>query len=77
MKILKHSSSKLASILTALFNYCIESNQIPAEWKEAFVTPLVKKKKLSLFDLNNYRGISVLPPVAKIFEKNQLDFLRK
>jgi len=69
VKILKFLGPKLAPILTVLFNFCIETNRIPLEWKEAVVTPLVKKKKLSLFDLNNYRGISVLPPVAKIFEK--------
>ena len=32
------------------------------------VTPLFKNKGLS-DDLNNYRGISILPPVAKLFEK--------
>lgn len=37
------------------------------EWKCAIVTPLHKKGKLD--DLNNYRGISVLPPLNKVFEK--------
>jgi len=32
------------------------------------VTPLYKKSG-SFDDLNNYRGISVLPPIGKIFEK--------
>ena len=35
--------------------------------KTVVVTPLFKKGNLN--DLNNYRGISVLPEVAKIFEK--------
>ena len=69
VKVLKHIGLSLAPVLTELFNFCIETQQIPLEWKEAVVTPLIKKKKLSLFDLNNYRGISVLPPIAKIFEK--------
>ena len=60
-KVIKRSSSHLSIILTNLFNYCIETKQIPLEWKEAFVTPLYKKKG-SILDLNNYRGISVLPP---------------
>jgi hypothetical protein len=36
------------------------------EWKNAIVTPLHKKGALD--DMNNYRGISVLPIAAKIFE---------
>ncbi|RNA37383.1 RNA-directed DNA polymerase from transposon BS [Brachionus plicatilis] len=32
------------------------------------VTPLFKKKG-STDDLNSYRGVSVLPPIAKLFEK--------
>ena len=41
---------------------------IPKEWKNALVTPLFKNKG-DTTDLNNYRGISVITPIAKIFEK--------
>ena len=37
-------------------------------FKTAVVTPLYKNKGDNT-DLNNYRGISVLPPISKIFEK--------
>ena len=40
---------------------------MPLEWKTAVVSPIFKKGET--IDVNNYRGISVLPPVAKIFEK--------
>jgi hypothetical protein len=40
---------------------------IPLDWKTAIATPLFKNGALD--DLNNYRSISVLPPVSKIFEK--------
>ena len=40
----------------------------PNEWKFAVVTPLFKNKG-DVKDINNYRGISVLPPIAKFFEK--------
>ena len=43
-------------------------NRFPIEWKSAIVTPLYKNKGAKS-DFNNYRGISVLPPIAKIFEK--------
>ena len=39
----------------------------PSDWKLAKVTPIFKA--VSKTDLNNYRPISVIPAVAKIFEK--------
>ena len=67
-KVFKFSSQKLIPLLTKLFNLCITSNDLPSEWKSAVVTPLYKNKGAST-DLNSYRGISVLPPIAKLFEK--------
>ena len=51
-----------------IFNNCLTSGIIPDEWKTAVVTPLYKNKG-NKSDVNNYRGISVLPPVSKIFER--------
>ena len=67
-KILKTTSIMLIPILKRLFNDCITSNKIPAEWKSAIVTPIYKQKG-SIEDLNNFRGISVISPIAKLFEK--------
>jgi len=67
VSILKKCASFLASPLTKLFNACISSSIFPNEWKCAIVTPLFKKDPKDICD--NYRGISVLPPVAKVFEK--------
>ena len=67
-KIIKAASAKLVPFITELFNECIQNNTIPTEWKTAVVTPIYKKKG-DQCDINNYRGISVLPPLAKIFEK--------
>ena len=39
----------------------------PSDWKMAKVSPIFKNGSKS--DLNNYRPISVIPTVAKIFEK--------
>jgi hypothetical protein len=41
---------------------------LPNEWKFAIVTPLYKQKG-ELSDFNNYRGISVLSPFSKLFER--------
>jgi len=67
-KILKLLPETLTPLFTKLFNYCIVTKNIPDEWKSAVVTPIFKKKGIST-DLNNYRAISVLPPLAKVFEK--------
>ena len=67
-KILKLIPHILIPIYTKLFNFCITTNTFPEEWKSAVVTPLYKNKG-SRTDLNNYRGISILSPVSKIFEK--------
>lgn len=67
-KVIKSSSLKLAPILTRMFNKAICDKSIPIDWKTAVVTPLFKNKG-DAEDVNNYRGISVIPPIAKVFEK--------
>ena len=68
IQIFKHCSDVLLPIINLIFNNCIQTCQLPAEWKCAVVTPLYKNKG-DKGDINNYRGISVLPPIAKLFEK--------
>jgi hypothetical protein len=67
-KILKASAFQLTPLIKDLFNTCIDSCSIPDDWKLAIVTPIFKKKG-SNEDMNNYRGISVISPIAKLFEK--------
>jgi hypothetical protein len=67
-KVLKSAASVFTPIITNLFNDCIEQAVLPDEWKMAIVTPIYKNKG-SNEDMNNYRGISVISPIAKIFEK--------
>ena len=66
-KILVNSLKELSPILMSIFNYCIQSGTIPDEWKFSIVLPLFKNKG-NADDCNNYRGISLLSPIAKIFE---------
>ena len=67
-KIFSLCAVELSPILTKLFNLCLKTKKIPDEWKIAHITPLYKGKG-SKSDLNNYRPISTLPPIAKVFEK--------
>ena len=62
------SCACLIPALTNLFNKCIKTASIPNDWKTAIVTPLFKNKG-DKTDPNNYRGISIISPLAKVFEK--------
>ena len=66
-KILKYSASVISPSLTNLFNSSIGMGIFPSEWKIARVVPLHKKGSRSVLD--NYRPISILPVISKIFEK--------
>ena len=67
-KILKLIPDTLIPVYNNLFNYCLTTNTIPDEWKSAVVTPLYKNKG-SRTDMKNYRGISILTPISKVFER--------
>ena len=54
-------------MITEIFARSISTGIFPSEWKTARVSPIFKKGKKN--DPNNYRPISVIPAVAKIFEK--------
>ena len=59
--------------LTLLFNTLIETSIFPESWKIARVTPVFKDGDRAA--KANYRSISVLPVIARLFERlvaNQL-----
>ena len=66
-KLLKVSKDLISSSLARIFNQCIQTNIFPDDFKVGRVTPIFKSGDKE--DLNNYRPISVLPTVARIFEK--------
>ena len=63
----------ISKSLTCLFNRSISQCKFPASWKIARVTPIFKDGDKSAKE--NYRPISVLPVISRLFEKiiyNQL-----
>ena len=63
----------ISKSLTCLFNRSISQCKFPATWKIARVTPIFKDGDKSAKE--NYRPISVLPVISRLFEKivyNQL-----
>ena len=72
-KILKIAAPVIYKNLTGLFNLSITSGVFPSDWKIAKVSPLFKSGDLS--NTNNYRPISVLPTIARVFERLIFDQL--
>ena len=66
-KLLKALSSSFSNVLSYLFNSCMLSGVFPDELKIAKVIPLYKAGNSNL--MSNYRPISILPTLSKIFEK--------
>ena len=73
--IVKKASTSFVPFLTSLFNDCIRLNTFPDEFKSAIVLPLFKRKG-QVYEMNNYRSISILPAVCKVFEKILAEQLR-
>ena len=66
-KILKISRNSCSETLKALFSKTVLTGTFPNELKLADVTPVFKKE--NPLKSKNYRPVSVLPVVSKIFER--------
>ena len=67
--ILKALLDNLIKPLTTIINLSLESGTFPLSFKEAHVTPLLKKSNLSVNKLKNYRPVSDLSFISRIIEK--------
>ena len=67
VKLIKSILNVILIPLTNLINLCIKKNIFPKVLKEAIVVPIFKRGNCELPE--NYRPISLLPIIAKIFER--------
>ena len=67
-RILKMAAGVLASSITSLINKSIDSSCFPSQLKIAKIFPIHKSGPKS--DPSNYRPISILPTISKLFERH-------
>jgi hypothetical protein len=65
--LLKYVKEELATPITSLINQSIETSVFPDFLKVAKISPIYKKGEDNLF--GNYRPVSVLPSISKVFER--------
>ena len=66
-KFLRTVADQIAAPLTDLFNSFLQNGEVPSEWKHSHIIPVHKGG--SPVDPGNFRPISVVPVLAKVFEK--------
>jgi hypothetical protein len=70
-KLIKLGSEIFCSSVTTLINMSIDSCNFPDSLKYAEITPLYKKG--NNLDVCNYRPVSILPSMSKIFERQMIN----
>ena len=66
-KIVKENADIFANVLVSNFNDSFEKSNFPSILKNATITPVFKKGDRNSKD--NYRSVSILPNISKIFER--------
>ena len=71
----KHGSNELLPALVLLFNNIIANGEYPSSWATGIIHPVHKKAAHNVPD--NYRKVTVMPCIGKLFESvlnNRLSF---
>ena len=69
-KVLKITANVIAPSLTYIFNASLESGIYVDSWKLAKIIPIYKSEDRKKCE--NYRSISILPVISKVFESESL-----
>jgi hypothetical protein len=72
-RVLKEGRTSIVKILTKIFNLSLAKGIFPNSWKLANVTPIYKKAEE--YFTENYRPISLLCTIAKVFERVVFKYL--
>jgi len=66
-KLLQTAGLGISHSLTSLFNASLKCGKLPNEWKSVHITPAPKGGYNEI--VGNFRPVSVLPVVVKVFER--------
>ena len=66
-EMLKKLPKNVLEAITRLFNLCLQKSRTPNNWHQSMIFPIYKKGNPN--HLGNYRPISLLPAIYKIFSK--------
>ena len=66
-RLIRECADLICMSICKIFNCSLTTGVFSDDWKSAKVTPLLKQGSSS--DMNNYRPISVISAVAKVFER--------
>lgn len=72
-RMLKATKELISLSIATLINRCLDEEAIPTDWKKSLVIPVPKVDNST--DPSDYRPISLLPIVSKIFERHVFDIL--
>ena len=67
-RMLRELPDPYLEVLLRIYRECWNTGQVPAEWKEATVCPIPKKKKPKT-DVGSYRPIALTSHVGKVMER--------
>ena len=74
-EIFKSGNDSFSSLLLKLYNKLFNSSQYPDSWANGIITPVYKKGDVN--DAKNYRGITLINILAKIYSQILLNRLLK
>ena len=74
-KLIKDSAAVITPYLRYIFNRSLSEGKFPKDWKSARACPIFKSGKRE--ECANYRPISILSTISKIFEKLIFDQLSR
>ena len=66
-RLVKESAENLCHPLSALINYILNNGKIPQQWKSGEIIPVYKND--CELRKTNYRPLTILPSLSKVFEK--------
>jgi hypothetical protein len=68
-RLLKDNAEVLSPFIVELFNRSLSSGSVPSTFKDAYITPLLKKASMDPADVRSYRPISNLSVMSKLLER--------